>query len=464
MAETYNPSSCDVVSAQLTPFNTEGSGDDIDITPIIVGFTITQSIERPALHMAIQCYDGIGLLESLPIRGEEKLKITMKAHDLQIEKTIRGRIHSIDNVVPSTGRDAVGYTLHVMTEISYEAALYSITTAFRNKPASSMAHTIFKKYFSNTQDAVDDLGYQEMIPYGGKKYGMAKDLKRYFYLQPSEGFLRLTIPDFPPQDSMLFVSSKAYSANSPSCSFRFFENFDGYYWCTDEFLIQKYTNNNRIVELNYQAFTTLDPRDAVSQITAIEEMKNTHRTNLPSELQGAYLNTVYEIDLNNHTAKRFNYKYLDSIKKYTATTGSAGPVIENDIHSKDFIEETFNVSRGNAKQFMVFRDYDTDKTGGKGEVVRGEQHYKEIIQNRTSYSKHLNATRVSASLKGRLDLQAGQLVKVNARKLNVSGENVPNKQLSGNYLIQSVIHSVQQGLLDTDLKLIKYDWNDGVDI
>lgn len=457
MAEAYNPSSCDIETATLTPFKTDGSGDAINITPMISGFTISQSINSSMLHMVLRCYDSIGLLENLPIRGEEKIEVKIKAHDLGVEKTIKGRIHKVNNVVASEPNDALSYSLHVATDISYEASLYNIITAFRNRPASSMAEDIFKKYISTLEK--DNSARPESIPYGGKKYTLQKDRKRHFYIQPSEGFLRLTIPRLITQDALGFIAAKSYSANSPSCTFRFFENFDGYHWCTDEFLIRKADENNRVVELNYQAFTSLDPRDVISQVTAIEEMKNTRRTDISSELQGAYLSTAYEIDLNNHTARRYDYKYVDELKKFASSVGkNANPSIQNDIHTKDFIEETFNVDRDNAKQFMIFRDYDTDKSGGKGEVVRGEQHYKEIAQNSLAYLSHQQSIRVSAGLKGRLDLQAGQVTKVIARKMNASGENVENRQLSGHYLIESVIHTMSDGTLETELSLIKYDW------
>lgn len=457
MAEAYNPSACDIESATITPFGTEGSGDVIEITPLISGFSISQSISSPMLHVVLRCYDSIGLLENLPIRGEEKINIKIKAHDLGVEKEIKGRIHKINNVVASEPKDALSYSLHIATEISYEASLYNIITAFRNKPASTMAEDIFKKYISTLEK--DNSARAENIPYGGKKYTLQKDRKRHFYIQPSEGFLRLTIPRLITQDALSFVAAKSFSADSPSCTFRFFENFDGYHWCTDEFLIRKANENNRIVELNYQAFTSLDPRDIVSQVTAIEEMKNTRRADVGSELQGAYLSTAYEIDLNNHTARRYNYKYVDELKKFASSVGkNNNPSIQNDIHTKDFIEETFNVERDNAKQFMIFRDYDADTSGGKGEVVRGEQHYRQIAQNSLAYSSHQQSIRVSASLKGRLDLQAGQVTKVVARKLNASGENVENRQLSGHYLIEAVIHTVSDGLLETELSLIKYDW------
>jgi hypothetical protein len=64
-------------------------------------------------------------------------------------------------------------------------------------------------------------------------------------------------------------------------------------------------------------------------------------------------------------------------------------------------------------------------------------------------------------MKGRLDIQCGQVVNVNARKFNADGNQVQNTQLSGKYLVKSVSHTVKESILDTKMVLIKYDWNKG---
>lgn len=461
MAETFNPSKCEILKAIVKPFGDSGAKKARDITGLISNFAMTQSIESTAIHATFECYDTIGLLENLPIRGEEEIDVEIKAYDLDTLVRLKGHIYRVDEVEPVKARDGLVYTLSVITKPSYESSLHKVVTAFRNKKASTIAHEIFKKYYSNTVN--DTSSVREELPYEGKKFIMENNQLRSFYLQPTEGLVRLTIPRYTPSEALWWVSTKSFSKNSPSCSFRFFENFDGFQFVTDEFLIAKAVVNKEVKNLNYTAFSSLDPRDATTQITTIESMVNTRRADVGQELTaGAYYNSVYEIDLNNHKATRYNFNYIDEIKKknFKSTKGTnTPPVISSDIHTEQFIRQTFNDE--NAKQYMIFRDYDIDESGGKGPIVRGEQFYKEIVQNRSVYNLHLNATQVTATMKGRLDIQCGQVVNVNARKFNADGNQVQNTQLSGKYLVKSVSHTVKESILDTKMVLIKYDWNKG---
>jgi len=457
-AEEFNPSRCEIVKALVTPHGDGKEKFATSIIPLIGGFTISQSMSSTAIRMTIDCYDGIGLLENLPLRGEEEIELEIKCYDFQDSLVrLRGQIFKIDNVEPTAARNAVIYTLHVMSKTSYSAALHQVIRAFRNVHASKMVEDLFVEYFSAIELATNE--EKEELPYEAQKYNIKNSGFRKFYLQPTEGLLKLTIPRYTPSEAIYWIAKKSFSKSSPSCSFRFFENFDGFHFVTDEFLIAKAVVNKKVKELNYGAFTTLDPREGRVQVTHLEEMSNKRRVDVGQEIgNGAYYNAVVELDLNNHTSKRYNFNYIDEInnKKFT-TMSNKPPTLATDIHSKEFIEQTF--SDENAKQYMIFRDYDTDEGGGKGPVVRGEQFYRQIVQNRSTYSAHLAATQVTAKIKGRLDIQCGEVVYVNARKFNVSNESVQNEQLSGRYLVFAVTHNVEEGVLTTELALNKYDWS-----
>ncbi len=465
-AGTFNPSAVDVVKALIRPFRQpDEKVPVIDISALIGRFQITQTIDSPAVHFNFSVLDTIGVLENFPLRGEEELEIQIVCHDLQTNLELKLQIYKINEVETTQNNDGVSYKLHAMTQTSYNAALNTVVTAFRNKPASSAAADVFEKYFCKT--GIPIVTDKTVLPFGGVRRSLSDNKKRSFTYQPSEGLLRFTIPRYTPSESMYFIAGRSFSRNSPSCSFRFFENFNGYHFATDEFLIKTALDNKQIKNINYQVFTSLDPRDAVSQITQVEELTNTSRVDVSHELHGgAYLNSVFEIDLNRHTAKRYDYNYLNEVKKggkeYNATGGKVD--ISKDKHTERFIENTFKhdkaARKDNAKQFMLFRDYDDDEGGGRGPVVRGEQHYREIVQNQTAYAHHLNATQISVHMKGRLDIQCGQVLNLNARKLNASGDgSEENRQLSGNYLVRSVTHQMVNGILKTDLTLTKYDWN-----
>lgn len=421
--KNFHPSRCSIERAELIPL----SGEKKDITALISEFSITQSLDKTALYAVFQVYDGVGILEEMPVRGEETFDVEIKCFDLETVVNLNLHVYKVDGIVTSEPNDAVLYTLHTITKTSYQSSLKRITKAYRDQHAHTIAKDIFK------------------IGYGSGN----------FEVQDTEGTLRMIIPKYTPSEALRWLTMKSFSQESKSCSYRFFENFDGYFFVSDEYLARK-ARAGEVKELNYSATVTLDPTDPDSQIKQIEHLQSDRRINVGEELQrGSYFSSVMEIDVNNHTAKRFNYDYVKELAKYVSTAGDAVK-LSQDTHSEDFIKSTFNEQ--NAKQFMLYRDFD-DTEGGRGPIVRGEQYYKEIIQNRNSYDLHLNATQVMAKLKGRLDIKAGDFVKVNARKFNIDGKVEINEQLSGEYMVFSSTHAMSESLLDTTLTLIKYDWH-----
>jgi hypothetical protein len=146
---------------------------------------------------------------------------------------------------------------------------------------------------------------------------------------------------------------------------------------------------------------------------------------------------------------------LDNVNYFTGAGKSA---LKDDVHSEDFIKETF--TEKNARQFMVFRDYSGPghiETPAKDRIVRGDQFYSEIVSNRVAYNHHLNSSKVAATIKGRLDIQAGHVVAVIMPEVSISDDkNKLNKQMGGRYLVHTATQTVKDNTLTTQLTLIKY--------
>ena len=64
-------------------------------------------------------------------------------------------------------------------------------------------------------------------------------------------------------------------------------------------------------------------------------------------------------------------------------------------------------------------------------------------------------------MKGRLDIRPGMIANLSIKKLNSVSNNIEaNDSLSGRYLVQKTVHSMDdQGTLNTTLKLAKFDWS-----
>jgi hypothetical protein len=454
--EGFNPSACQIEEAIIRKPN----GDTKNITALIAEFGFSQSIESISYKGQLQIYDGVGVLENFGLFGEEELAIVVKAFGLNTVVELKTQLYKIDNINRSDDGGSLTYTLHFISQTSYKAELHKITEAFRDKTGGQIATDIFKRYYSKIEkvNPKDDL-LGETLPadFKAKKFKILSDKGRRFYSQGSDGNLQLIIPNYRPSKALEFVAGKSFSKQSASNSYRFFENFDGYHFVTDEFLMEKAKENSQqIKDLYYFPVVSKNPIEAFDQIKNLESISQMRRVNTGEDLySGGYANKVVEIDLLQHKVDFRTFNYLDNVNYFTGAGKSA---LKDDVHSEDFIKETF--TEKNARQFMVFRDYSGPghiETPAKDRIVRGDQFYSEIVSNRVAYNHHLNSSKVAATIKGRLDIQAGHVVAVIMPEVSISDDkNKLNKQMGGRYLVHTATQTVKDNTLTTQLTLIKY--------
>lgn len=472
MAEQpFNPSKAILINARILPYSASSQVYNwIDILPMVTGVNLSQSIDQNAFRGSLRIHDRIGLLEGAlasstgtrdlePLRGEERLDLTIKCFDNGTEVSLALQIYKIDSISPTNNLDGKEFVIHFISAISFEALKRRVIEPFTDKKGSEIVKNMFEKYFSKVGSAST---YQpdlfETLPFDAQKYGLSGDKLRNLYIQPTEGLLRVIIPNLTSTGAMNFISRKSYSKKSPSCMFRFFETVEGYYFVTDEWLTERGNKNkDRIIELDYNPFGTMDPRDPEVQIKTIEQFDNPVRVDTASDLvSGGYVNELMEIDIVNRDFKSYFFDYINTPTFYDMGGGqkTSQRVSESDVHTKDFILDTF--TKENARKFMVVRDFKS-----QGNTLRGDQHFTEIVTRRIAYSHHINRTPVNIKVKGRLDIVPGKIINVNIPSLagmNAKSRNV-HEQLAGKYLVYATEHNISNDILETNIKLLKFDWS-----
>lgn len=456
MSTSYNPSHARVTQALITSF----SNREIDATAMIGGFEINQSLDQVGYHGYLVVIDSIGLLENFALRGEEKLDLTILGTDLNTVINLKSQIYKIDNVSIVQPLNRLTYKIHFVSRVNYEASKKKVIMPFEDETAGYIAEQIFRRYFS-------ELTPYELheLPYNTQCYSIQDDSKRKFYVEPTEGHLKCVVPNLTPTEAMHFMAQRSYSRESNSSAFRFFENYDGFYFVTDEFLIQraieeaeKAKKENRpakyLIDLIYLTETTLEPSYAEVHTRLIEYIKNDKRIDTSADiLSGGYANKAIEIDLVRRNVIEKNFYYED-YANYTGMSGNKAK-ISDDVHTPDFIEKTFD--ENNAKRFLIFRDF--SQVGDNPSPLRADQYYAEISSNKMFYRHHLNTTAISVGVKGRLDIQAGKIVRIDMPELSIKKDRQFNQQLSGNYLVDAVTHNLDENTLRTHLRLIKFNWS-----
>jgi len=479
----YNPSRATIDRAVLFTYGTPPGGEGVNITSMVTGFSLTQSIAQNSYIGTILIEDRVGLLENAmprtkedaeaggssarnlsPLRGEERLQLSIKGYDLGTVVNMDVRIYKIDGITPTASLDGKTFAMHFTSTSSFKTIGKRVVKPFYDVFASTAAKRVFEEYFGGLNDGANYSSGKdgEKVPPRSARYDLKSESERHFYLQRTEGVKRLVIPNYNPAQTMNFLARESFSSRSPSCTFRFFETVDGYYFVTDEWLIE-FANLNEdktesgIIDLVFNPYGSNVGTQTESQIQTIEKLSYPSRVDTSADFySGGYRNNVIEVDINRKRVlnQRFNYEEIGNFLNMNADKKS---IIEDDVHSLPFIKDNFD--RDSERTFMVVRDYGTQPNASI--IVKNEQHFSEIVSNRVAYNHHLNRTPLTLELKGRLDIKPGKVVNITMPDLSaLSGtQKHQHEQLSGKYLVKETLHSIEDNILSTRLSVTKFDWS-----
>jgi hypothetical protein len=167
---------------------------------------------------------------------------------------------------------------------------------------------------------------------------------------------------------------------------------------------------------------------------------------------GAYKSNVIEVDLVKKVVTNKRYDYKTEKNKFLTVINNKET---RDVHTDEFARNYF--TEENERRYLLFKDYNsTDDIPGQ---LRGEQFLADATNFRMSYRHHLNNTIVHATVPGRLDISAGDIVRLVIPEFNSASDRGAHPILSGIYMVSSCINVFNMDVHETNMKLLKYDWN-----
>jgi len=416
-----------------------------------------QTLDSASYSGSIYVRDSRGLLENFPLRGQEKLHLTIRTLDTKTTVNLYLFIHSITNLGIDNTTKGVGYRLNVISYTSWEASKRKIIEAYK-RPGNTVVRQLFTKYFNKlgAPEYTDNDG--DTMPYGVVRHKLTNTEAgtKYFYIQPTVGLLETIIPNMAAHQAINFIVKQSYSGdNSPSQSFRFFETWDGFYYVTDEFLTQQGKNKPFSLFFSPGTGTNDATKNPANQLNRIEDLQivNSGRTSSAAMGSGAYKSKVIEIDLVRGVVNEHKFDYLEKAQ-YVDMNGEATQT-SNLPQTVEFIQDTY--TEENSVDMFIFKNY--TGTGDLSGTLRGDAHFPEIVQNRIAYNYHLNTIVLNAKLKGRADIKPGAVIDLDLPNLDGAQEVRKNPQLSGRYLVTKTVHTFKEGMLYNNMSLSKFNWS-----
>lgn len=455
MSDTdYSPSAYTIEKAVLSPHlppdgavgNTDTNKNKMDISNLITSIRFEQGLNSVSFIGQIAVVDSANLLESVPLRGEETLELAIQTKDTGKLITLKLFVYDITNVMFSGQMAGTSYVLNVVSQTTFNASKKKVTEAYKGIINDSVK-SIFNKYFAKTRD-----GNSEGLPYKTKRFDIITEPERSVWIQGTEGITDFIIPSLAPTEAMQFVARRSYNPNTPSQTFRFFENWDGFYFVTDEYFFK--TNKDKVLNLFY-SLETEQAQDPEKDTKRIDNLVVLSRgSNTASHIfSGAYRNRVMEIDLVRGEVNNLRFDYT----KDAQFVDSDGEKVKlaTSTHSEEFIADTFDET--NEVDFLLFKDYAS--IGDIPGSIRGEAYFAKIAQNRVAYTTHLNDTALSITTKGRADIIPGKILDINIQSQTTESGGELNPQLNGRYLVAQTVHDFNTGKLTTTAKILKLGWS-----
>lgn len=411
--------------------------DNIDVTKTVIGLAMSESVDSPFVSGHIILSESNNLLEDVPLRGEEILTLTITDF---YNKTVTYNfyIYAIDNIkVGSSINDRmVKYTLRFTTNQKLISDTKEIRKSFGNTKISDMAKTIYDEYFTTGDNKID------------------KELE----VEETDGEQTLVIPNLRADAAMQFLSRRAYASNNKSSLYRFFETREKYYFCTHEYLINKYGGfegkSEQEINQLFFIYNTVDDNTGLGQIIAqqsINDVQYGDKVDSMADIkQGAYRRTVTELDINYRTRISRQYDYSSEYKDYKA------PDPLKLTHSTEFVNAYMGPDE--APETVLVTDFpQIGQNEGTQNMLKPYQHFYENYTTKPVVDYHMNKNSFQIEVNGRHELYPGMIINVELYKFSntLAGTKEVDRERSGKYIVLGMTSKFDADIFKQTLAITK---------
>ena len=435
-----------VRSLEIRSFSDTGRG--VDLVPNYTNIVINESIHSPYVHGYVEIIDSYGLIYksvekrkvadkfNFPhIRGEEFLRLTYQDDTTETVHQEEYFVYSVENIhlADNTKETALQYRLHFCSAPKLFSDTYVIRKAYRDMKISDMVQDIFKEYYID------------------KNPGTTKPIE----IEETTGNYTFAIPALKPEQAIMFLARKAYSKDSKSSLFFFFETRDKFYFYSHEGFRKLFdrkekdfnstrTDANPNAVYNYFEYGNgIDDNTPDGQKRAKELVINASLSpvNTASHVKNqAYRRNVSEIDLLNRQIRKYSYEYKDFYSNFN----NIDSIRLN--NSQKFIDA---ISANEFVDSFAFKDYngplDNNESPSYKNHDRPYPYYVETMSSKPIFSHHFIENKMKGEITGRKLIKPGDIINFKIPEFTVTSMksgNVNDIDNSGYQMITDITHHI----------------------
>ena len=391
----------------------DGEEEGVELNQIVTQWSFSESMFMSNITGSVTVLDAEGIIRTLPIIGEELITIQWKDFygDTQ---TKRFYCYGVDALGPAeeSSENILSYRLNFTTIEHLTAHQQDVRQSFANQLISDMVQSVFNTYYDTNDKEIE--------------------------IEPTVGLQTYVIPTLTPAQTMLFLARKAYGGEDSTNNFRFFETKDKFFFCTPEYLKEKYKDTvttEKAIEDNNLLFHTSGTADDNTPLGQLRSQQTVSGisygdpVNTLNEISGGHLKTsMLEIDILNHTTSRT----VTEFEKILTNSKIDKLKIP---HSSKFLETRMPIT----DEVYAIKDYNVpgiDKGNNKGN--RHYPFYREVINSKKLFNINMAKHAINCSIKGRNPLIPGMVIFLMVDLVEVGDPGRPDVLRDGLHMVMSV--------------------------
>lgn len=206
MAENYVAGDLQLESCKIVNYQ----GNHIDLRDVLLEFNVFTDMYSSGIQCNIVVADALGLIERLPIVGDEMIYLSFKAPTMDLVEyvfyvyKVDDRIHNADYMDT--------YVLHGCSTEVINNARSEIFEAFKNKKTTAMVQNIYDQYLKPSR----------------AEFNLVKDKSITF--DDSLGDHTFLGARMAPFKAISYLSRESFSNGSTPSNYVFYENEDGWFF------------------------------------------------------------------------------------------------------------------------------------------------------------------------------------------------------------------------------------------
>ena len=407
--------------------NTDSSNSSlveyVELAKTIANWGISESINSPFISGFAVINESANMLEDVPLIGEEEIELTYT--DFYGESaTHKFFLYAIEDIGPasSTNDRMMKYTIRFCSVSKLQGDQRSIRKSYNNTKISDIVEDIY-----NTFIVTDNKDYDKPID-----------------IEETEGEQSLVIPNLRSDAAMQFLSRRAYSSKNNTSLYRFFETRERYYFCTPEYLVEKYGDIEEEIEgeINplYFIYNTVEDNTGAGQKIAQQSVNDfsygTKVDTFRDMKEGMYRRTITELDPTTRTQIKRDYDYSSEVgdKEFPSKVKLT--------HRQNFLDKYMGAST-QPESYLLTDFPQIGQSTGKLNMKKPYQHFYENYTAKPVVDYHFGVNSISMEINGRIELYPGRVVNLELYKMSntVSGNREIDHERSGKYLVTDMVSS-----------------------